>query len=226
MKKLLFKTLTIFSFLFFIASCESDDSEVISNATINTTEATAEITFTTMKISGKVVSNDGNEITSQGICWSENPNPTISNDKITENTASFSSVISDLTVNTTYYFRIFATTSASTTYSKEISLKTRSLGNTKWKFTVVDPSMNTVLANVDFKDDNTTKYFEECQSGIDCYEPNGTWSLEGNKLKYIGEGSDPATSTHVFTGTITGLTMKGTYEHLIDLDGTWNAVLQ
>lgn len=225
MKNLLFKTLTIITLTFFITNCSSDDAEPISNATNNTTEANAEITFTTMKLSGKVNSNDGNEITSQGVCWSKNPNPTISNDKVTENTTTFSTVISDLTVNTTYYFRIFATTSAGTTYSKELSLKTLSLGNTNWKFTVIDHNDNEVLANVNFKEDNTTKYIEECTTGIDCYAPEGTWSIEGNILTYIGENDDPATSTHVFTGTITALNLQGTYKHITDPDGTWNAVL-
>lgn len=212
---------------FIISNCSDDDTRVISNAISQTTEANAEITFTTMKISGKVVSNDGNKITSQGICWSENPNPTTSNNKVTETTTTFSSVISDLTVNTTYYFRIFATTSIGTTYSKELSLKTLTLGNTKWKFTIVDNNGTEILANVDFNDDFTTIYTDPSCTQTDCYVPNGTWSLEGNMLKYIGEGSDPNISTHVFTGKIIGLTMQqGTYKHLAAPDGTWTAVLQ
>ena len=225
MKKLLLKTLTIITLTLFIISCDSDDTEIISNATMNTTDATAEITFTSMKISGKVNSNDGNEITSQGICWSKNPNPTINSDKIAETTTTFSSVISDLTLNTTYYYRIFATTSAGTTYSKELSLKTRSLGNTKWKFTVVDHNGTKIFATVIFKENQTTSYEElNC---VECtYFPNGSWSADNNKITYIGEGTNPATSTHVYTGTITSLTMQGTYKHLIDPNGTWSAVLQ
>ncbi len=224
MKKLLFKSILLLIFPFFIINCSSDDTEITSNAIINTTEANAQITFTSIKISGKVISNDGNTITSQGICWSKNPNPTISNEKITETTTTFTSVIQDLTVNTTYYFKVFATTIVGTAYSKELTLKTLPLGNTIWNFTITNHTGTEILAKVNFNEDQTTKYEES--NCVDCYKAQGSWSVDGNKLTYIGENSDPATSTHVYTGTFTGLTMQGTYDHLIDPDGTWTAILQ
>ncbi len=224
MKKILFKTLTLITLTFFITSCGDDDTEPVTNASSDTTEINAEITFTTMKISGKVASNDGNEITSHGFCWSLSPKPTINDNKVTQIEPVFSSVLSNLTLNTTYYFRVFATTNAGTTYSKEQSLKTLSLGNTIWNFTVKDHSGNNVLATVNFNEDLTTRYEEKGCSG--CYIAHGTWSTEGNKLNYIGENDDPAKSRHVFSGIIINKVMQGTYKHETEPDGTWSAVLQ
>ena len=76
--------------------------------------------------SGKVISNGGSAILEQGICWSKNPDPTLADNskKLSFETNSFSGLISELSSNTTYYFRAFATNNNGTSYGNEVTIKT------------------------------------------------------------------------------------------------------
>lgn len=78
------------------------------------------------------MSDGGAPVTAQGICWSTSPNPTIANSKTMDKTArktsnnwtEFDSKAGGLTLNAKYYLRAYATNSAGTAYSSEISLTT------------------------------------------------------------------------------------------------------
>ena len=80
-------------------------------------------------ITGGIVSTDGgSSVTTRGVVWSTNSNPTISlstktNDGI--GLGTFNSNISGLSPNTTYYVRAYATNSAGSGYGNEISFKTQ-----------------------------------------------------------------------------------------------------
>ena len=66
---------------------------------------------------GTIISDGGYSITSKGVCWSLNPNPTIT-DFVTNDGAgasAFSSLLS-LIPNTIYYYRAYATNSIGTGY--------------------------------------------------------------------------------------------------------------
>ena len=75
---------------------------------------------------GNVTSDGYLSVTSRGVCWSTSPNPTISNSKTTNGTGtgSFTSNITGLTANTTYYVRAYATNSKGTAYGEEKSFTT------------------------------------------------------------------------------------------------------
>lgn len=82
------------------------------------TSAVTEITQTTATTGGTITSDGGAEITSRGVCWSTNQNPTI-NDMLTSNgsgVGTFASSIENLLASTTYYVRAYATNSAGTAY--------------------------------------------------------------------------------------------------------------
>ena len=73
-------------------------------------------------VSGGVITNDGGcPVTQKGICWSYNPNPTLSNYKTTEGAGStaFVSNMTGLYGNRTYYVRAYTTNSVGTTYGPE-----------------------------------------------------------------------------------------------------------
>lgn len=86
-------------------------------------------------ICGGNVTDDGNgTVTARGICWSEVQNPTINNiySEETNNgtgTGSFTSQLTNLKENTTYYVRAYATNEKGTSYGEEKSFKTESLIN-------------------------------------------------------------------------------------------------
>lgn len=75
---------------------------------------------------GNVISDGGWAITSKGVCWSTISNPTISDNKTIDGNGigEFSSSISGLLPNTTYFVKAYATNSSGTFYGNEISFKT------------------------------------------------------------------------------------------------------
>ncbi len=83
-----------------------------SYATV-TTNAITDITNVTANSGGTVSDNGKSTITSEGVCWSTTPNPTVACNKTVETVngdgvGSFSSTMSNLLGNTTYYVRAYA----------------------------------------------------------------------------------------------------------------------
>ncbi len=105
---------------------DDTDEEVVVELAVVTTLSVSEITETSAVAGGEVISDGGAEVTSRGVCWSISSNPTIENDKTIdgEGVGSFQSVLSDLSQNTTYYVRAYATNSKGTAYGEEVSFKT------------------------------------------------------------------------------------------------------
>lgn len=77
--------------------------------------------------SGGNVSYDGKaNVTAKGVCWSMEENPTIENDTTNNgaSTGTFTSEMSDLVGNITYYVRAYATNEMGTGYSDQLSFTT------------------------------------------------------------------------------------------------------
>jgi hypothetical protein len=225
MKKYFLKSIVIFSLLIVVMGCSSEDEDELQ-APIVTSETTPEnvvITFTSIEIKGNVSSNPGNEITARGVCWSTNQNPTINNDKTTETSNSFTSTINDLVANTTYYFRVYATTSSGTSYGTEQSYSTSSLDGTMWDFFIIYSPDQSVNGDVIFYADGTTVYDEPDSPGQ--YTTYGTWSLSGNILSYDLDSSEPTNLFYQFTGTIVNNTMSGVFNWGSDPDKNFSAVM-
>lgn len=93
---------------------------------ILTTTIISGITMTDANGGGRITSDAGSAITVRGICWSKYHNPTISNNKTSDgnDTGSFTSKLTNLTANSTYYVRAYATNSNGTGYGNEVSFKT------------------------------------------------------------------------------------------------------
>ena len=92
---------------------------------VSTAEVT-EITFETATSGGNVLNDGGDPITARGICWSTAEKPTIEGSRTTEDgtLGSFVSILSQLTPDTRYYIRAYATNSIATGYGNEISFIT------------------------------------------------------------------------------------------------------
>lgn len=107
----------------FFTACKKDDPAIL--ATLTTTVA-SNVTANAIT-SGGNITNDGNAtITQRGIAWATHAGPTVA-DSITKDgggAGTFSSTISGLNANTTYYFRAYAVNSAGTAYGNEITLAT------------------------------------------------------------------------------------------------------
>lgn len=210
MKKFILKTSLLFSLFIILTSCNKDDEPKIASPTVtsSTTSDNLEATYTTIKISGNVSSDGGSDITARGVCWDTNPSPTIANDKTAEASNTFTSEINGLIANTTYYFRVYATNVAGTSYGQQQSFRTSSLNDTTWDFLLLHSSTTSWHADVTFNADGTTVYDEPNNPGV--YLTRGTWLLNGNVLTYDMDSSSSNTS-YQFTGTLSGNTMSGTY---------------
>ena len=82
----------------------------VTNITLNSATCGGEVTF------------DGNvTVTARGICWGTSPNPTIEDNRTSNGSGVgiFTSNLSDLESNTTYYVRAYATNEVGTAYGEE-----------------------------------------------------------------------------------------------------------
>jgi hypothetical protein len=77
-------------------------------------------------ISGAVTSQGGTALTAKGVCWSTSSIPGVEG-LHSDNGATlgdFTSAISNLSSNTTYYVRAYATNADGTAYGEQITFKT------------------------------------------------------------------------------------------------------
>jgi hypothetical protein len=95
-----------------------------------TTQAVTAIGTTTADGNGTVTESLGSPApTEHGVCWNTTGNPTIADSKTEEGpvsaTGAFVSHMSELSADTTYYVRAYATNTAGTSYGNEVSFTTR-----------------------------------------------------------------------------------------------------
>jgi uncharacterized protein (TIGR02145 family) len=106
-----------------LSSCE--DKSTPTAPVISTNNVTQ--ISTVSAVSGGIITNDGGAaIISKGICWNTSDNPTVNNNKTTESgeSLSFTSNLTQLQPNTSYYVRAYAVNSAGTSYGNSVSFKT------------------------------------------------------------------------------------------------------
>lgn len=95
------------------------------------TDDVVNVQQTTAACGGEVVSDGWSFVTNRGVCWSTQPNPTIT-DAHTNNQnglGHFTSSITGLEPNTVYYVRAFATNSVGTAYGNQKGFVTASPPN-------------------------------------------------------------------------------------------------
>ena len=90
-----------------------------------TTTAVSAIKTTTSTSGGNITSDGGAAVIARGVCWSISHDPTTAGNKTTDSNdaGSFTSNLSGLLANTTYYVRAYAINSAGTGYGDEVSFK-------------------------------------------------------------------------------------------------------
>jgi hypothetical protein len=93
--------------------------------TVTTTDVT-NVTDTTATGGGNVTSDGGTPVTHKGVCWDTSANPAVGGSCTDEGsgTGSFTSSITDLTPNTLYHVRAYATNSSGTGYGSDLTFTT------------------------------------------------------------------------------------------------------
>ncbi|NCA77814.1 MAG: hypothetical protein EOM90_15910 [Alphaproteobacteria bacterium] len=102
--------------------CLKDSGSSTTTPTVSTTSV-SNVTQTSAQSGGSVTNDGGATVTARGVCWSTSPNPTVSDNYTTDGsgTGTFTSSLSNLTTNTLYYVRAYATNSAGTSYGNQVS---------------------------------------------------------------------------------------------------------
>ena len=94
------------------------------------TTAVSDITTTTASSGGNIKSDGGKPIIERGVCWNTFPNPVATGWHTSDGSGigTFTSSITGLSANTTYYVRAYTKNSTSNVYGNEISFTTAKSG--------------------------------------------------------------------------------------------------
>ncbi len=162
-----------------------------------------DITPTSAKGSGKVVSDSGAEIIECGICWATATHPTIQADHIVavDSHDVFVLEMTDLLPGIRYYVRAYAKNSVGFVYGNEVSFVTGdAVLPSVTTLDVADITWTTAKGGGNVTDDGDAEITER---GI-------CWSTSHNPTtneSHVNSG----TGTGFFTGNMTGLTANTTY---------------
>jgi len=168
-----------------------------------TTTSVTGITQTTAVSGGNITFDGGAEITERGVCWSSTRTvPDITDSKTSNGTGTgaFTSNITGLTGNTTYYLRAYATNSQGTGYGSVLTFKT-------------SPLLPVVSTTNPFPTSSTTGSGggTVTSDGGSAVTARGVcWSLNANPTIANSRTTD-GSGTGVFTSNITGLSANTTY---------------
>ena len=164
-----------------------------------TTRELLNITNTTATGGGSVTNDGGSSITAKGICWSTSSNPTTADSKTTDGTGTttFTSFITGLSANVTYYVRAYAINSTGTGYGNQQTFTASSTSNT---LPVVTSTSVTGLTTVQA----TFNAEVNSQGGGTVTERGAVWNTGGNPT--VNSNRVPSgAGTGVYSANLTGL---------------------
>lgn len=163
-----------------------------------TTTAASGITSTSASSGGTSINAGGGTITAKGVCWSTSQNPTTANSNTNNGTgtANFTSSITGLSPNTTYYVRAYAVNSAGTGYGNQISFTTSAVAPT-----VTTQAVTSILLNTATGNGNVTALGapNPTQHGV-CWSTSQNPTIANSKTELGARNT-----TGAFTSNMTGL---------------------
>jgi hypothetical protein len=128
MKSIIKNTLCFCALISLILSYSCRDNPVtpVGEMPTLTTVAATNMTQNAATSGGNITNDGSSPITQKGVCWRTTTAPTIADSKTTDGTGigSFTSNMTGLIPNTTYYVRAYATNALGTGYGNEISFST------------------------------------------------------------------------------------------------------
>jgi hypothetical protein len=106
--------------IFFTTNSENPGFPEVITANVSS------VTTNSASCGGNVANDGGSNVSQKGVCWSTNPNPTISNYKTTDGSGLgvYTSTLTSMVPGTLYYVRAYATNNSGTSYGYEYSFTT------------------------------------------------------------------------------------------------------
>ena len=174
----------------------------VSVPDLTTTEITS-ITQKTAISGGNVSSDNGESVTSRGVCWSTVTKPTTADDKTVDGTGTgiFVSNISGLDGGTTYYLRAYAINNTGTSYGNEITFTT----DPAFIPVISTKAISAVTPSTASSGGNVTS-----DGGSSISARGVCWSTTSNPTTANSKTTD-GTGTGSFTSSVSGLTPGTTY---------------
>jgi uncharacterized protein (TIGR02145 family) len=167
-----------------------------------TTVALTSVTANSAVSGGSIISDNGEQITAKGVCWSTNPNPTVS-DFTSDGgtgTGAYTCQLTGLQSWTSYYVRAYATNSVGTGYGDELNFKT----------SAVPPVLSTKAVLNIAGQSATSGGVITSDGGLAITARGVCWSSSQNP-KITNSFSSDNSGTGSYTSNITGLTLNTTY---------------
>ena len=176
-----------------------------------TTKEIEDITETSATSGGEVVSDGGAPVIARGICWSTSQDPTIDdNDGMTTDgngTGTFTSDLVNLTANTTYYVRAYATNVMGTAYGEQRSFTTEEEEAELTPPTVITSEVIDVTETTAVSGGNVTD-----DGGATVTARGICWSISQNPTLDDNDGmTTDGNGTGTFTSDLTNLKERTTY---------------
>ena len=198
MKNMLFISLLIF-LIILSGSCKKERPKppVLSTAYIS------EISYRTAVSGGNVTRENGEPVISRGVCWNTTANPTMADSKTSDGTGtgSFTSNLTGLIPNTTYYVRAYATNNIGTSYGFQLSFTTLQSSS---------PSLLTASTGSVTKTGAVSGGVTIDDHGEEVTSKGVCWSVSENPTVSDSK-TDNGTGTDNFSANLTGLTPNTTY---------------
>jgi hypothetical protein len=169
-----------------------------------TTAAASAIGTTSASSGGAISADGGSTVSARGVCWATSSGPTTSDSHSSDGagTGSFTSALTGLSENTTYYARAYATNEAGTAYGAEISFTT---SVTPTPPTVTTSTVSAINATTATGGGNVTS-----EGSVSVTARGVCWSTSNGPTTAdacTSEGS----GTGAFSSSLTGLTASTTY---------------
>lgn len=139
---------------------------------------------------GSVIDNGGLDITTRGVCWSTNHNPTLYDNYAVDSMGlgGFSFDINSLYISTTYYVRAFATNCNFTVYGDEISFTTlESVGSG-------DAPIGAINGLFTINSNGNQVYFSK--GNLQYQASTNTWRFAEDQWNYVGENNGNISPTY------------------------------
>jgi uncharacterized protein (TIGR02145 family) len=179
-------------------SCKKEKEPTIP---VLTTTAVSGIARTSAVSGGNVSDDGGADVTARGVCWSTTQDPSTTDSKTTDGsgTGTFTSNITGLTANTSYYVRSYAINSAGTGYGNQVTFKSSPVSTASLTTTAISSlTSSSAIAGGNISDDGG----EDVTARGVCWNTSTNPTIANNKtVDGAGTGSFVSNITNLQPGT-------------------------